>query len=278
MSGIVDGVLFALLTCLVVGLPGSLYFYKGYRLRQWYRRIDRTPVETPDTVRPGETALVRAPIAADRPTGAPVSGETTALAAWSLREWSSNQNTWLPKMRGIRIGDTRLEGDATAVELPSIHYETEGSSADVLGFDGSAEHGLSMTETLVETDEFDTDLEYNPEDSLPERLASFEKQLGVDPAAKISPLGIRHPDGARNYREMAVDPGETVTLLGRITAADDPGGLLSLAPPADGHMLVTRLSPDELARRYRRGYWLTIYGVGAVIVVFSALMGYAGYL
>ncbi|MFC7071656.1 hypothetical protein ACFQJ7_09420 [Halovenus rubra] len=279
MSSLVNGIAAAVITCFGIGLPASIYFYKGYRLRQWYQRIDTSTRETPDTVRPGETALVRAPIATGRDTNAPISGDDTALAAWDIREWSNNSSGWIHKMRGVRLEDARLQGDTIAVTLPTVHTnENADSVAHSLGLDDTTGQGISTEDVLIETGGFDTDIEYNPRDSLPEHLVEFENHIGLDPAEKHSVIDIRRHDGARNYRETAIDAGETVTVFGRVTAADTPGGPPSLVPPEDGHLLVTGLSPEKLARRYQWGYRKAIYGVGSVTLLMSTLVGYAVYL
>ncbi|SDJ99978.1 hypothetical protein SAMN05216226_11410 [Halovenus aranensis] len=278
-SGFVTGAIFAVLTCLVLCLPASVYFYKGYRRRQWYQRITRATVESPDTASHGETALVRAPVYTDSETTSPLSGEDVAVTAWQVSEYMNTSNGWTYKMRGATIGDARLEGEATAVALPTIHTNTEVDGV-LRGtrLSDITDRSVATDRVRFETTDHGTDVEYNPGDSLPEHIAEFERRVGLDPAEKHSVVDIMRHDGARRYVETAIEPGETVTVFGTVTAPDAPGDAPTLTPPDTGQLLVTRLGPAALARRYRWGYWLALYGVGGIVLLFSALMGYVGYL
>lgn len=278
-SGVVIGVIFAVLTFLVVGLPASLYWYKGYRRRQWYQRLSQAPVESPDTVRPGETTLVRAPVRTESETTSPLSGEDVAVTAWQVSEYMNHSNGWRYEMWGATMEGVRLEGDATAVALPTTHTtETPDGVLQKTRLNDISDRSVATDRIRFETTEHDTDVKYNPGDSLPQHLVEFERRVGLDPAEKHSVLDVGTHDGARRYLETPIESGETVTVYGTVTAPDSPGDTPTLTPPENGQLLVTRLTPAALARRYRWGYWLALYGVGGGVLLFSAFMGYLGYL
>lgn len=278
-SGVVTGVIFAALTVFVVGMPASIYWYKGYRRRQWYQRITRAPVESPDTVRPGETTLVRAPVSTESETTSPLSGEEVAVTAWQVSEYMNHSNDWRYEMWGATMDDVRLEGDATAVALPTTHTtEKPDRWLQTTRLNDITDRSVTTDSMRFETTEHDTDVKYNPGDSLPQHLVEFERRVGLDSAEKNSVIDVGRHDGARRYVETPIESGETVTVFGMVTAPDTPGDTPTLTPPDNGRLLVTRLAPAALARRYRLGYWLALYGVGGVVLLFSAFMGYVGYV
>lgn len=283
MGSIVGALGVAVLMMIAVTPILSIFLYKRYQTGQRYRQIRGTAVETPDTVTPGETLFVRGTVTAgngtDSVTG-PVSRTETALAAWVIREWyTTNGNYWMPKARGIEAGDIHLSGSAGRVKLPNLFECAQTDlGTRIAGVGAPNIEGVETDDTVVETSEFDTDTEIPPEKSTPSRLATLEQRVGLDPSIKGWSLPFGRDSGTRNYREVTVDTGDTVTVYGRVDAGDRPGAAPTVSPPKGDALLVSTLPPDDLVRRYRWAYWRGFYGLLGVILLIGAFAGTLAYI
>lgn len=282
MGDVVGALGVAVLMMIAVSPVLSIFLYRRYQTGQRYRQLRGTVAETPDTVTPGETAFVRGTVtAADDSVTGPVSGTETALAAWVIREWytSSKGNYWMPKACGIETGDIHLSGSAGRVALPSL-FECAQTDAGtrVAGVGDPNVKGVETDDAVVETSGFDTDTEIPPEESIPSRLAKLEQRVGLDSSVERWSLPFVRAGGIRNYREVTVDTGDTVTVYGKVDAADRAGAAPTLSPPEDGALLVSTLPPDDLVRRYRWSYRKGFYGILAGMVLVGAFAGTLVYI
>jgi hypothetical protein len=272
-----------LMVLLTVGLSPvtGFFIYRGYKIGRRYRRLRETNVETADTVRPGETAFVRGTVRAsgDTVTG-PVSGDEAVLAGWVIREWcSTNSRYWMTKARGIEAGDIHLDGSGRSLALPDVcGREQTGTRTRLAGTGDPNVEGLELHDTVVEIAAFDTDTEVPTAESPPSRVTALEGSVGLDEPVNNGVLDLRRADGTRNYRELSVDAGDTLTVRGRLAAPDQPGAAPSLSPPEDGNLFVSTLSPDELVRRYRWAYWKSFYGTLFATMLPGVLVGVLVYI
>ncbi len=254
MCDIVGGLVVAVLMMVAVSPVLGIFLYKQYQTGQRYRQLRGTAVETPDTVTPGETVFVRGTVTAtDESVTGPVSGTETALAAWVVREWyTGDGNYWMPKARGIESAGIHLGGSAGRVAIPDLSEcgQTD-TGTRVAGVEAPSVRGVEADDAVVETDAFDTDTEISPEESTPSRFATLEQRVGLDSPVERWSLPVTRDSGTRNYREVTVDTGDTVTVYGRVEATNRPGAAPTVAPPEDDPLLVSTLEPDDLVGRYR---------------------------
>lgn len=281
MGDIVGALVVAVLMMVAVSPVFGVFLYNRYQTGQRYRQLRGTAVETPDTITPEETVFVRGTVTAtgESVTG-PVSGTETALAAWVVREWyTGDGNYWMPKARGIESGGIHLGGSAGRVAIPDLSEcgQTD-TGTRVAGVGAPSVRGVEADDAVVETDAFDTDTEISPEESTPSRFATLEQRVGLDSPVERWSLPVTRDSGTRNYREVTVDTGDTVTVYGRVEATDRPGAAPTVAPPEDDPLLVSTLEPDDLVGRYRWSYWRGFYGVLAVLVLIGAFAGTVAYI
>ena len=273
-------VVMALLTVAVSPVM-SIFVYRGYRVGQRYRQLRETAVETPGTVRPGETAFVRGTVTApEESVTGPVSGDEAVLAGWVIREWcNTNSRYWMTKARGIEAGAIHLDGSRGTLALPDLDgREQTDMGTRLAGVGDPNVEGIELNDTILETPAFDTDTEIPTDEPAPSRFTALEESVGLDTPVNNGLLNLRRVDGTRNYRELTVDAGDTLTVRGRVTTPDQPGAVPTLSPPDDGHLFVTTLSPDELLCRYRWSYWKSFYGtllVTALPGLFAGAIVYA---
>ncbi|ERH10186.1 MAG: hypothetical protein J07HX64_01957 [halophilic archaeon J07HX64] len=150
--------------------------------------------------------------------------------------------------------------------------------ARIAGVGAPTLEGVETDDTVVETSEFDTDTEIPPEKSTPSRLATLEQRASLDSPTEGWSLPFSRDGGTRNYREVTVDTGDTVTVYGRVDAADRPGAAPTVSPPEGDALLVSTLPPDDLVRRYRWSYWRGFYGLLGVILLIGAFAGTIAYI
>ena len=270
MSDPVGALVVAALLTVALSPVMAIFVYRGYRVGQRYRRLRETPVETPGTVRPGETAFVRGTVTApEDPVTGPVSGDEAVLAGWVIREWcSTNSRYWMTKARGIEAGAIHLDGSGGTLALPDIDgREQTGTGTRLAGVGDPNVEGIELNDTILESTAFDTDTEIPTDESPPSRFTALEGSVGLDAPVNNGLLDLRRADGTRNYRELTVDAGDTLTVRGRVDTPDQPGAIPALSPPDDRKLFVTALSPDELVRRYRWSYWKSFYGTLLVTIL-----------
>lgn len=236
MGDIVGALFVAVLMMVALSPVLGIFLYKRYQTGQRYRQLRGMAVETPDTVTPGKTVFVCGTVTAtgESVTG-PVSGTETALATWVVREWyTGNGNYWMPKARGIESSGIHLSGSAGRVTIPDLsECRQTDTGTRVAGVGAPNVRGLVTDDAVVKTGAFDTDTEISPEESTPSRVATLEQRVGLDSPVERWSLPVTHDSGTRNYREVTVDTGDTVTVYRRVEATDRPGAAPTVAPPED---------------------------------------------
>ena len=199
MSDLVGALVVAALLTVALSPVMAIFVYRGYRVGQRYRRLRETAVETPGTVRPGETAFVRGTVTApEDPVTGPVSGDEAVLAGWVIREWcSTNSRYWMTKARGIEAGAIHLDGSGGTLALPDLDgREQTGTGTRLAGVGDPNVEGIELNDTILETTAFDTDTEIPTDESPPSRFTALEGSVGLDAPVNNGLLDLRRADAA----------------------------------------------------------------------------------
>ncbi|MEZ3117414.1 GIDE domain-containing protein [Halobaculum sp. MBLA0147] len=248
-------------------LPASVILYKGRRYRERYRLVRDTSELAATTGRPDEPVFVTGPVGADTSVTGPVSDEAAAFVVWSIEGWrdSGKLKQWMPGAHGVRCDRLRVETDDGSVVVSVTSTASGSNFGDRLtGYETLV--GVDTAEAHVEIDEFDCDREVAPDETPPERLQRLRDEVDVtEPSDTSNLIDLGRTHGTHRYREHAVESGERLTVRGTLSTPAEPGEAPRVTEPEDDPLLISTLSPDELAKRYRRAYWRLFYGPLTVI-------------
>lgn len=258
---------------LAMMVAGSPVLYMGWQRRTRYALLRETADASPATVQDGDTVLLTGTAAlVDEPVFAPVSGDDALVAAWDLLEWrdAGRASSWMPVARGLRTAHLRLQGESGTVTVDEWRDEATTSTRNKLT-GPSTVTGPCIGDVVVETDEFDGEIDIEPDEQCPDRLRSLERLVGIDEPreeASVSLLPWTPPYRTRRYREVTVADGDPLTV--RATVRRD-GESVSLAIPEDGTAVLSTLDSEALLHRYRRAYRKLLYGITAISLVMGLL-------
>ena len=284
---VVMGALAGALTAGTLLLLASPLLYRGLQHRTRFHRFQDLPVETPATVPDGTPAFItgRAHSHDDNSIEAPVSGEPALLAAWdihSLRRYHplGVRYVWAPEALGIDTQGFEIHDEDHRLSVPdwSRHDRIEGKERLALTGTGQMPvDGLDVKGLWIELDTFDTETRVLPDAELPERLRMLSSRVGapVERPARFLPTlpRLRTPEATLQYREMTVQDGHDVTILGTVDEPHSQNVPRQIVESDDFPPLVSPLTPEIILRRYRRSYWKSIYGLGLIILIVASVVG-----
>lgn len=281
MADIVEAAVVAGMSGTILLLCSSLFLYRGWRRRARYRNLRDARPDSVDHLTPGTTTLLAGDV---RPTddtvSAPLSETEAVLSATAVDEWLKTLRFrgWHFAAHSLTTPGFTLRTDSGDVSVPAYSH---ANGTNRMGFAleemrEDAVVGRTIGNVAVEVDTFETEFEVGPDETRSERVAAFDRRVGLEEPRTASIIDLLgRADGTRRYRELAVEPGQTVTVYGTVVASDSAD--IALGVPDDGSLLVSTLPPDDLLRRYRRRYlpWLYLPSalvVGGTLLTFAVLV------
>lgn len=284
---VVTGVLAGTLAAGVLLLLGSPLLYLGLKHRSRYTRFRDLLIETPANASTGETVLITgtAQSTGDHSVTAPVSGDRALFAAWdihSLRRYyiGGVRWVWAPEALGIDTSEFAVYGDGDRVVVPDWSRNDRIEGRERLQISGTGQlpvEGLDVKGLWVENDGFDTEERVLPSETVPDRLQELASRVEftAERPDKLLPTlpWLRTPEATLRYRELTIQDGQAITVLGTIQEPRTPDGARRLVEPDEFPPLVSPLDPAKVIKRYRWSYWKSVYGLLLVIGLVAAAIG-----
>lgn len=284
---VVEGVLAGTLAAGVLLLLGSPLLYRGWKHRSRYVRFREMSIETPATAPAGETALITGTARATGDGGvtAPVSGDRAVFTAWdihSLRRFHplGVRWVWAPEALGVDTSGFEVAGDGHALAVPNWSRNVRIEGRERLQLSGTGQlpvDGMDVDGLWVEAKGFDAEERVLPGEAVPERLRELGSRVGFPgerPDRLLPTLPrVRTPEATLRYRDLVIQDGQDVTVLGTVREASTPGRSRRLVEPDECPALVSPLDPATLIDRYRWSYWKSVYGLGLVLGLVATAVG-----
>lgn len=281
-------------------LPSSVFAYRGWRRRSRYLQLCDAATRRVDTADAGETVLCSGTATPTSTITTESSEKQSVLSAVTVDEWTKTlrHRGWKFAAHTVSTPGFTIQTDTGVVAVPADSH-ADGTNTMGLALDGLKEGtvvGRTIGDIALEVESFETVFELGPEDPRSDDISALEQRVGLEAPNKAALIDLfDREDGTRRYREVAIEPGDSVTVLGVVeqtsdtttdtdvrdslpagphnasVSADEPPDRsrsgeqsherpydLTVAAPEESTMLVSTLDAETLLKRYRWRYlpWL----------------------
>ncbi|MFB6101243.1 MAG: hypothetical protein ABEJ73_01605 [Haloplanus sp.] len=239
---------------------GAVGVYTGWKRRHIHAQMsaaESMPIR--ELSSPGVVEIDGTATPVDGAFAAPITGRDAVVAAWTVEEWDERGDTsrWREVARGVEAPAFEVDDGTAAVAVDHLSKrETAEKWTQTTGV--SAETGVRIDDVLAEFDSFPVQATVGPDEEPPEGIRRLhdDHDLYADTGSVTNAVDIGRKHGRRRYTEGVVAPDESVYVLGRVEARDDPDRArirpddAVVTTPADGLFVVSNQDEATLESKF----------------------------